>query len=147
MKYAISIAGILLLIFLAIDLLIPLGVAAGIPYIAVVLTAWWMADRRAVFILASLSTLFVVIGYFFSQDAGIPWMVLANRAMAIFAIWTTATLLLLAKRSTEKQEELVQKRTRELRESESRLLEAQRIANIGSWQQKIAGGTYCPAPL
>ncbi|MBT4428577.1 MAG: PAS domain-containing protein [Rhodospirillaceae bacterium] len=142
MKYAISIAGILLLIFLAIDLLIPLGVAAGIPYIAVVLTAWWMADRRAVFILASLSTLFVVIGYFFSQDASILWMVLANRAMAIFAIWTTATLLLIAKQSTQEQKNLVRERTRELRESEIRSQEAQRIANIGSWQQTIAGENY-----
>ena len=142
MKYAVVAAGILLLIILAVDLSIPLGVAAGFPYIAVVLTAWWMADRRAVFVLAALSTLFVIIGYFFSQDAGIPWMVVANRAMAIFAIWTTATLLLMAKRSNERLEQRVQKRTRELRQSEARLLEAQRIASIGSWQQRIADGTY-----
>ena len=118
MKYAVAATGILLLIFLTIDLLIPLGVAAGVPYLAVVLTAWWMADQRAVFVLAGLSTLFVIIGYFFSPDAGILWQVLANRAMAIFAIWTTATLLLMATRSTERQGKFVQRRTRELRKSE-----------------------------
>lgn len=103
MKYAVAAAGILLLIFLTIDLLMPLGVAAGVPYLAVVLSAWWMADRRAVLVLAGLSTLFVIIGYFFSPDAGILWQVLANRAMAIFAIWTTATLVLMATRSSERQ--------------------------------------------
>jgi PAS domain-containing protein len=46
---------------------------------------------------------------------------LANRTMAIFAIWTTATLVLMATRSTERQGKLVQRRTRELRESEKSL--------------------------
>ncbi len=142
MNYATAAAGILLLVILAVDLLIPLGVAAGVPYIAVVLTAWWMADRRTVFVLASISTLFVIIGYFFSQDAGIPWMVVANRAMAIFAIWTTATLLLIAKRSHEKQEERVQKRTRELRESEEWLIESQEIAHLGAWDIRYDTGDY-----
>ncbi|MDP6590872.1 MAG: hypothetical protein QF666_15700 [Alphaproteobacteria bacterium] len=142
MKFSFAAAGILMLAFLAIDLVIPLGVAAGVPYIAVVLTAWWMADRRSVFVLAGISTLFVIIGFFFSQDAGTPWMVFVNRALAILAIWTTAALLLMAKRSNERQEELVGKRTRELRESEARLLEAQRIANIGSWQQTTFGENY-----
>ncbi len=122
--------------------MIPLGVAAGIPYVVVVLTAWWMADRRAIFVLAGLSTLFVIIGYFFSEDAGITWMVLANRGMAIFAIWTTATLLLMVERTRQIQEELLQKRTHELRESEEWLNESQEIAHLGAWDIDYDTGDY-----
>ncbi len=115
-KFAVAAAVMLSLVIFTIDLAIPLGVAAGVPYIAVVLTAWWIPSWRGAFVLASVSTAFIVIGYLYSQEAGVPWMVAANRALAVFAIWTTAVLLLLAKRSAQSLEELVRERTRALRE-------------------------------
>ena len=121
MNFAIAAAAILSLGFLAIDLLIPLGVAAGIPYVVVILAAWWIPNRRAVVVLAALSTIFVIIGYFYSPEAGIGWMVLANRVMTIFVIWATAILLLMARHSGHQLQQLVRQRTRELRESEQHL--------------------------
>ena len=42
--------------------------------------------------LALFCSLFVVIGFFNSPDGGILWHILANRSLAIFAIWSTALL-------------------------------------------------------
>ena len=84
----------LALIIFAIDLQIPLGVAGGVPYIAVVLIASWSKDTRVIIYLAILCTLLTLLGFYFSPSGGELWKVLSNRALALFAIWTTAILTL-----------------------------------------------------
>ena len=77
----------------AFDLFMPLGVAGGVPYVAPVLLGIWFPRRRYIFALAAVGTLLTVFGYFLSPSGGISWVVLTNRALALFAIWVTALLI------------------------------------------------------
>ncbi len=83
------------------DLLMPLGVAGGVPYVALVLVGIWMMDIRAIYLLATIGTVLTIAGYFLSPEGGVHWVVLVNRGLAIFAIWITA--LILASRGRAKQ--------------------------------------------
>ncbi|MBT3557585.1 MAG: HAMP domain-containing histidine kinase [Rhodospirillales bacterium] len=78
---------------LAIDLSLPLGVAGGVPYVALVLVGWWFPRRRHIVYLALLATTLTFVGYAFSPSGGTLWVVLTNRFLALFAIWVTAILL------------------------------------------------------
>ncbi len=78
-------------IFIA-DVSIPLGVAAGIPYVAAVLVALRLRKAQSILFVAAVCTFLTVLGYFLSPSGGIHWMVLANRSVTIFVIWVTAIL-------------------------------------------------------
>ena len=88
----IGISIILALAILAFDLSMPLGVAAGAPYIALVLLGYFAPWWYFIYLMAGFATLLTVIGYFASPDGGIPWVVLTNRGLTLFAIWTTAII-------------------------------------------------------
>jgi PAS domain S-box-containing protein len=103
------------LLILAVDLQLPLGVAAGVPYIAVVMLGLWLPDRRDVIIVAAFSTLAIGLGYLYSLEAGIPWMVFFNRLLALAAIWSCAGVVILQKNSAE-QLEAAKKRAESLLE-------------------------------
>jgi len=75
------------------DISLPLGVAGGVPYIALVLVGLWFPHRSAAIYLAVLGTIFTMIGYYASEPMGIAWMVLINRGLALFSIWITAILV------------------------------------------------------
>jgi len=76
----------------AIDLQLPLGVAGGVPYVAVVLLALWYPDTRMPLHIAVGCSILTALGFVFSPHGGILWVVIVNRALAIFAIWVTAIL-------------------------------------------------------
>ncbi len=84
------------------DLSMPLGVAGGIPYVALVLISLQAPWRYYAAFLAAISTVLVVLGYFFSPSLGILWVVITNRFLAVFAIWVTAAFCLWRKRAEEK---------------------------------------------
>ena len=69
---------------------LPLGVAAGVAYVGVVFIALWLPEQRHTFIVAGGVSLLTVLGYPMSEPAGMPWMVAANRLLALYAIWLTA---------------------------------------------------------
>ena len=92
----ISVAAVLAVVIFLIDLSLPLGVAGGVPYVAVVLIGWWI-DRRQIFLLALVVSALTVAGYLYSPEGGIASVVLTNRFLALFAIWVTAALLAKAK--------------------------------------------------
>ena len=83
----------------ALDLALPLGVAGGVPYVALVLLGWWLDRPRYLILLGAVSTVLAIAGYYFSATGGIEWMALTNRALAFLAIWTTVGLLAKAKNS------------------------------------------------
>lgn len=127
----ISLIGLSVLIalsVLAFDLSIPLGVAGGVPYVALVLLGSWYPRKFHVYILAAIGCVLTMVGYYLSPIAGgIEWMVLTNRGLAIFAILVTSVLV--AKRKdTERElrelnenlESLVEDRTQEVRQREQR---------------------------
>jgi len=88
---------LLMAVIFAIDLQIPLGVAGGVPYSGVVVLGWWLPHRKHLTAIAILCSLLTVAGYYLSPDGGIHWMVLTNRFLAIFSIWVTFTLVVIAK--------------------------------------------------
>ena len=91
-EWLLPVGGILAALIFYIDLQLPLGVAGGVPYVTVVLLGLWAEKRRILFALAVLASFLTILGYFLSPEAVDIWIVLANRALALFAIWVTAFL-------------------------------------------------------
>ncbi len=78
---------------LGFDLNMPLGVAGGVPYVALVMLGLWCQKREQVLYLAVLASILTLVGYHFSPPGGIDWVVLTNRMLALFAIWATAIVI------------------------------------------------------
>ncbi len=121
---AILIGGIIMLV----DIMIPLGVAGGVPYVALVLLGLWSPRKRFTILAAIAGSTLTILGFYLSPSGGELWKVIFNRSLALFAIWVTAILSLLYKRSEtelkqhqEQLEELVKKRTQALNESNQQL--------------------------
>ncbi|MBW2274058.1 MAG: response regulator [Deltaproteobacteria bacterium] len=76
------------------DLLVPLGIAGCIPYVAVVLLSARVRapQPRYTWAVAIGTSLLTLLGFYFSPAGGALWMVLVNRGLALFAIWVTAAL-------------------------------------------------------
>ena len=81
----------LLTVFVA-DLILPLGVAAGVPYVGVVLLALLARNTGFTIGVTAASCVLTLVGLAFSPSGGIGWVVLTNRGMAIGAIIVVATL-------------------------------------------------------
>lgn len=88
-------------LFLAIDLSIPLGVAGGVPYVAVVLLSLRTRQAAITFMMATLCSVLTITGFFLSPQGEQLGLVLANRGLALFAIWTTAFLAISLLRETQ----------------------------------------------
>ncbi|MBT3765952.1 MAG: PAS domain S-box protein [Rhodospirillaceae bacterium] len=76
------------------DFSLPLGVAGGVPYVLLVLLGGWFPKPKHIIVLAIVGSIMTVFGYLFSPSGGISWVVLTNRGLALFVIWTTALLLI-----------------------------------------------------
>ena len=87
--------GIIISTFM-LDLIAPLGVAGGMPYILLVLTGWWFKTRSAIFYLATIGSVFTVAGYFLSPAGSSDDIVLTNRAYAITIMWIVASIMWMA---------------------------------------------------
>ena len=94
------------------DTSLPLGVAGGVPYVAVVILALFLDVRGATLYAALVATALTLAGYFASPSGGAGWMVWTNRALAVFALWSVAILGHFFKRS---EEALLAERKREIR--------------------------------
>jgi two-component system sensor kinase FixL len=68
------------------DLMLPLEVAGGVPYVAVVAVGWWLPWHRYIFLLALVSSILILAGYLYSPPGGIFWVVAANRLLALFVV-------------------------------------------------------------
>ena len=69
---------------------LPLGVAAGVAYVPAVLVALWYPKWQQTFAVAAVASLLTILGFLLSEPAGVPWMVVTNRLLALSAIWLTA---------------------------------------------------------
>jgi len=93
-----TICALLAIAIFTIDLQVPLGVAGGVPYIAVILISLWSPNSKAVIYLAIICSILTLLGFYFSPTGGELWKVISNRLLALFAIWVTAILALKWKR-------------------------------------------------
>ncbi len=90
--------GLSFAIFL-VDLWVPLGSGAGVGYIAVVLASLWSPRARYTWIAAAVCTA-LTLARVAAPHTALVWSVLADRALALFAIWTVASLSVWQKRTT-----------------------------------------------
>lgn len=130
---AASLAGVIVLV----DLSLPLGVAGGVPYVVLVLLGWWFHKRRYIYLLAVVASVLTVAGYFWSPEGGIPWVVLANRFLALLAIWGVAALIGLAKCGQEAQQALRERDTR-LHELQADLIHVARLSELAQLASALA---------
>ncbi len=79
-------------VIFAIDAFIELGVAAAVLYVVVVWLAYSRGNPRGVVIAAGGCSLLTLAGLALSPPGGEILQVLANRGLALFAIWITALL-------------------------------------------------------
>jgi len=106
---------------------LPLGVAAGVAYVAVVLISLWLPGRYFPFIVAGGVSILTILGFLLSEPAGTPWMVVANRLLALAAIWLTAivgsSLIFAMQKKSEGALQEAKQETDRARSAKSRFLE------------------------
>lgn len=104
-NFPLTLGGLLAIAILWLDLILPLGVAAGVPYLFLVLLAWWAPHKKYFYIAALTGTILTFFGLAFSPSGGEMWKVLSNRFLALVVIWGTAFLGVVYKSQTEELEE------------------------------------------
>lgn len=95
----IALQGLFTVLVFVMDILSPRGVAVEMLYVLLVLSGILMPRSQQSLVLAAISTLLVIVGFFFSPLGAPLWMGVTNRSMTLFAIWATAVLVFLLKRS------------------------------------------------
>jgi len=86
-EYFAGLLGIgLSLCFLFLDLITPLGVASGVPYVAVVALGLFCKSQRLIVLFGLLSVVLIAVGFLVSPGSAEWWAILLNRFAAIFAI-------------------------------------------------------------
>ncbi len=134
----------LLAVIFGVDTFTPLGIAAGIPYIAVILLALRL-PKRSVLFFAATSAVLTAIGFFkySSAAADVESVALANRILTILALWLIAYISLARKRAEEELrkhrdqlELLVEERTASVRLLH-RQLEAAMLDRLKQEQAKL----------
>jgi len=91
-------------IVFAIDLRLPAGVAASIPYVVLVLFSPIGRRGRGPLSTAVLGSILTVLGFALSSPSTAVWVALENRLLTLFGIWTTAFLCMRQKRIIVHQE-------------------------------------------
>lgn len=99
-------AGLAAAIFV-LDLFAPLGVAVGMLYVVPVLLSSWSPRRQFTLTVAIASMALAVLGFLLSPLSGILWIAFANRSLALFLIWVTASLSLWHRQADVEKGELV----------------------------------------
>lgn len=103
LKMTVGCSALAFVIF-SLDVITPLGVAGGVPYILVVLVAMWSPSKSLPLSAAVCGTGLTILGFYLSPAGGELWKVLENRGLAIFAIWTVAILSLKQRTIYEEKE-------------------------------------------
>jgi len=96
---------LLSIVIFILDSSVPLGVAGGVPYILVILISLRSYRKRLPIFVAICTSALTVIGFFSSPIGGELWKVLANRFLALFAIWVVTILSLQRRKVYEEKEQ------------------------------------------
>jgi PAS domain S-box-containing protein len=86
-----SVAALMSAIF-AFDLGTGIGVAAAVAYMGAVWLTYGTGSRCWIYVVAAACSVFTIAGLLLSLPAGAIWQPIANRALALGAIWMTALL-------------------------------------------------------
>ena len=85
-----------------VDLMLPLGVAVGVPYVVVVFLSVRNTQRRYALGITLACSILILLGFVMSAPSGVFWVSLANRCLTIFALWATALVSLQRQGAEEK---------------------------------------------
>ncbi|UKN02253.1 sensor histidine kinase [Paracrocinitomix mangrovi] len=80
-------------IIFSIDLLLPLGIAGGVPYVIVILILSFENQSNIIWTAATVTSILNIIGFFLSPKGGELYKVISNRLLALFVIWSTAIIV------------------------------------------------------
>jgi len=90
----------LMLCIFVIDLNTPLGVAAAVPYVLVILASLWVSGIRFTYFIAALSFVFTITGFYLSPGIVMPMnIVLFNRALTLLLIICSALMVIKIKKA------------------------------------------------
>lgn len=89
---------------LVLDMMMPLDLAAGMFYVALVMISLWSQKRSFTIFVAAACTALIVMDFLYSPDQRNLQMAIADRALALFATLSTAILALLLTRAQEDYE-------------------------------------------
>ena len=105
------------------DLFIPLGVAAGIPYIAVVLICLWLQGRSLSLLWAFICSFLTLVKLVFATptEIAVPWVILSNRILSVGAIVIVALVVRSYKRFIDRAEREVRQYAEKLENSNREL--------------------------
>ena len=92
--------------FFYFDLLVPLGIAGGIPYTALVALSVYSPRINFTLYVTSISSILIVLGHILSPEGGEQWMAITNRFLALSAIWVTSILLIFWKQAEEERRKI-----------------------------------------
>lgn len=83
-----------------IDLCLPLGVAAGVPYALVIFASLWVSGIQFTYLIATLGFVLVIAGYFLSPYMVVPQnIVLFNRGITLLLVICSAYMVIKIKRA------------------------------------------------
>lgn len=120
-----------------IDILVPLGVAGGVPYVAPVLLAAFWPKKNVLLTVGIICSLLTVAGMLYSPEIdAINWKVFANRGLALFAIWVTVILCYKQNQLRDQREEAY-KRIRTLEGIIPICMGCKKIRDLGGIWQKL----------
>lgn len=80
-------------IFFLIDIQIPLGVAAGIFHVIILILAYFTQSLKVLNLFTLTSIILVLLGFYYSPNGSIMWMVITNRLLSILMIIVVFILL------------------------------------------------------
>ncbi|HZB89062.1 MAG TPA: PAS domain S-box protein [Terracidiphilus sp.] len=93
---------LLCLLVLMLDIGTPRGVAGGIAYVPLVFCGLWLARPQSAFVLAAVATLLTVLAFYAKAPSAVAaWMVATDRVLSVLAVWFTATLVFLRRRTEQ----------------------------------------------
>jgi diguanylate cyclase (GGDEF)-like protein len=88
------------LVILGLDLILPLGIAAGTPYGLVVFATLWSKRISHTYLVAVVGILFTTLGFYLSPDIISPmYAVIINRVLAVIIILASAILVIQIKKN------------------------------------------------
>ncbi|AXN30800.1 response regulator [Vibrio coralliilyticus] len=93
-------------LFLYLDLIMPAEVASGLPYIAIILLSMALRNQHSIVAWAIICTLLTLVGHYVTSAGNAVWSEIANRLLAISAIWVVTIVSLAIKDREQKLSKL-----------------------------------------
>ena len=141
-----GLAAVLAAAVFAIDLTLPMGTAAGVPYMALVCLGWWHPRGGAIRVAATVASGLILAGFLLSSGDSPTVAGLVERILVVIAVWIAAVPLDMARRArrtlaaaNDERESLVRLRTRALEQEIAERKQAEAIVTHMASHDDLTG--------